>query len=103
MDTVLYVEDGEDDVLFMRRTWQKVGLRHLLQVVSSGQEAIAYLSGTGLFANRAVYPFPALILVDLKFPRMSGIETLTWLGGQEDGIRSLPVVILSSSPIDTDI
>jgi len=100
---VLYVEDGEDDVLLMRRAWQKVGIPNPLLVVRDGQEATEYLLGACEFADRAEYPLPALMLLDLKLPRMSGFELLAWLRGQEDGIRSLPVVILSSSALFADI
>src|SRR5262245_25799315 len=102
-NVVLYVEDGEDDVFLVRRAWQKVGLRHPLQIASNGQEAMDYLSGVGFFANRAAYPLPALMLLDWKLPRMSGVELLEWLRAQEDRIRSLPVVIFSSSALQADI
>ena len=105
MDTkvVLYVEDDESDVFFMRCAWHKARFPNPLFVVGDGQEATEYLLGAGEFADRAKYPFPTLMLSDLKLPRMSGLELLEWLRGQEEGIRSLPVVILSSSALDTDV
>jgi|SRR5215470_4293662 len=105
MDTkaVLYVEDDESDVFLMRRVWQKVGIPNPLLVVRDGQEATEYLLGVGEFADRAEYPLPTLMLLDLSLPRMSGFEVLAWLRCQEDGIRALPVVILSSSALFADI
>jgi len=99
---VLYVEDDDGDVLMMRRAWQKVGFQNPLLVVRDGHEATEYLLGVGEFADRGRYPFPTLILLDLKLPRISGFELLAWLRGQEDGIRALPVVILSSSALFAD-
>jgi CheY-like chemotaxis protein len=99
---VLYVEDDESDVFMMRRmrrAWQKTGFPNPLLVVRDGQEAAEYLVGNGEFADRAEYPLPTLMLLDLRLPRMSGFELLAWLRGQEDGIRALPVVILSSSAL----
>src|SRR5262249_9670902 len=87
----------------MRRAWQKVRIPNPLHVVRDGQEATEYLMGAGEFADRAEHPLPTLMLLDLKLPRMSGFEVLAWLRGQEDGIRSLPVVILSSSAIFADM
>src|SRR5215467_9181661 len=99
MDTtaVLYVEDDEADVFLMQRAWQKIGLSYPLYIARDGQEAADYLAGAGV-----TYALPALMLLDLKLPRMSGLELLTWLRGQRDGIRSLPVVILSSSNLGSD-
>src|SRR5262245_50648581 len=87
----------------MRRAWQKVRIPNPLHVVRDGQEATEYLMGAGEFADRAEHPLPTLMLLDLKLPRMSAFEVLAWLRGQEDGIRSLPVVILSSSAIFADM
>src|SRR5262249_55414095 len=78
-------------------------LPHPLHIVRDGQEAADYLAGTGQFVNRAVYPLPILMLLDLKLPRMSGLELLAWIRAKDDGIRSLPVVILSSSNLRSDI
>ena len=105
MDTsiVLYVEDDPADVLLMRRAWVKVGIPNPLLIVRDGQEAAEYLLGVGEYADRAQYPLPILMLLDLKLPRMSGLELLEWLRGQEYAIRWLPVVILSSSALDADI
>src|SRR5215831_12687863 len=74
LGVILLAEDNETDVLLTRRAFKKVGLLNPLQVVSDGEEAIAYLSGTGKYANRAEYPLPVLLLLDLKMPKKNGLE-----------------------------
>jgi len=99
---ILIVEDREDDILIMRRAFEKASLINPVQVVRSGDEAVAYLSGEGKYANRAEYPLPVLVLLDLNLPRMDGFEVLTWIR-QRDGIRALPVVVLTSSSQMRDV
>ena len=70
--------------------------------VRSGEEAVAYLSGEGKYANRTEYPLPVLVLLDLKMPGMDGFEFLTWIR-QQEGIRGLPVVVLTSSSELADV
>lgn len=96
MSVILVVEDRVDDVLLILRAFQKAGLPNPVQVVRNGEEAIAYLSGEGKFRNRAEYPLPILVLLDLKLPGMDGFEVLTWIR-QQDGIRGIPIVVLTSS------
>jgi len=98
----MIVEDREDDIFLMRRAFDKAFLTNPVQVVRSGEEAVAYLSGEGKYANRAEYPLPVLILLDLKMPGMDGFEVLTWIR-QRDGIRGLPVVVLTSSSEIRDV
>ena len=93
---VLYVEDEENDVFFMRSAWKKAGLLNLLNVVMDGEQALEYLSGQGAFANREQYPLPALVLLDLKLPKISGLDVLKWIR-QQPAIHTLPVIVLSSS------
>ena len=93
---ILIVEDREDDILLMRKAFDKASLPNPITIVRDGEEALAYLSGEGKYASRDEYPLPALILLDLKLPRMDGFEVLTWIRKQ-DGIRPLPVVVLTSS------
>ncbi|MFH1635603.1 MAG: response regulator [Chloroflexota bacterium] len=100
--TILLVEDTPTDVIFIQRAFQDVNLVNYLQVVSDGEQAIAYLSGAGVYANRACYELPALILLDLKLPRKNGFEVLEWLR-QQPGLRRLPVVVLTSSDDSSDI
>lgn len=97
MRIVLYVEDEESDVYFMRRSFCRVGLEDCLRVVADGQAAIDYLAGQGLFANRLKYPLPAVVLLDLHLPTVSGFQVLQWIR-QQPPFRQLPVVIFSSSP-----
>jgi len=93
---ILIVEDREDDILVMRRAFEKALVTNPVQVVRDGEEAISYLSGEGKFANRAEYPLPALVILDLKLPKVDGFEVLIWIRRQE-GIRGLPVIVLTSS------
>ena len=98
---VLYVEDEENDVFFMRVAFKETGLSHLLRVVTDGQQAIDYLAGHGPFADREEHPLPGLVLLDLNLPIKSGIDVLRWIRGQSDFV-SLPVIVLTSSGRDAD-
>jgi CheY-like chemotaxis protein len=77
--TVLIADDEPDDVATMRRVFQKARIINPLQVVRDGREAIAYLAGEGIYADRKAYPFPILFFLDLRMPKKSGIEVLEWL------------------------
>ncbi len=74
---VLLVEDREDDILLIRRAFDKAGLSNPVQVVRDGEEAIEYLSGIGKYSSRGEYPLPDLILLDLKMPKLDGFQVLT--------------------------
>jgi CheY-like chemotaxis protein len=93
---VLYVEDEEDDAIFMRLAFSRNGSDVDLRVVVSGQEAINYLAGEKPYSDRLLHPLPALVLLDLNLPLVSGFEVLKWIR-QEPEHRTLPVVIFSSS------
>jgi CheY-like chemotaxis protein len=93
---ILVVEDREDDILLMRRAFDRASVSNPIQVVRDGEEAIAYLIGEGQYANRDEYPLPVLVLLDLKLPRKDGFEVLSWIRS-EPGICGLPVVVLTSS------
>ncbi len=103
-DILLLVENNSNDVMLLRRALSKVGIATALQVVTDGDAAIAYLSGDGPYADRALYPLPTVILLDLKLPKKSGHEVLEWLRRQP-GLKRLPVIALSSSeqPADVDL
>lgn len=94
--TVLYVEDEDDDVFFMRMAFKRVGVKEDLQSVSDGKRAIAYLAGEGMYADRARHPLPVAILLDLNLPLRSGFEVLQWLRQQPE-LQEIAVVIFSSS------
>lgn len=100
--TLLHIEDDPNDVLLFQHACQKAGACCNLQVVADGDEAVAYLSGTGKFADRVQFPLPKLVLLDLKMPRLNGIEAMTWIRRSQKFSR-LPVVVLSSSNHDVDI
>ena len=101
--TVLLAEDDPDDVLLTQIAFERARLANPLQVVRDGEEAIAYLKGTGKFANRAEFPMPSLLLLDLVMPLINGFEVLEWLREQQPGLNSLPVVVLTASETIHDI
>ncbi|HLP26590.1 MAG TPA: response regulator [Acidobacteriota bacterium] len=99
---LLLVEDNEDDVFIFQRAFRRAGLGVPLQVASDGQDAIDYLSGAGHYRDRAAHPLPAMIFLDLKLPRRSGHDVLSWIGQQTD-LPALPVIILTSSAEQRDL
>lgn len=101
-NSVLLVEDNTSDVFLVRRAFQKAQVGCLIQVVKDGEEAVAYLKGTGQYSDRERFPLPVLVLLDLKLPRRSGFEVLDWLRKQP-ALKRLPVVILTSSREVRDI
>ncbi len=102
MTTILHVEDDPNDTLLLEHACKKAGLVFDLQAVSDGDQAIAYLRGVNDFSDRSKHPMPKLILLDLKMPRLSGFDVLTWLRSDEQ-LRVVPVVVLTSSNHDADV
>jgi CheY-like chemotaxis protein len=100
--TILVADDDQNDVFFLRRAFQKSGLEHSVVHVSDGQEAIEYLRGGSNYSDRARFPLPALLLLDLKMPKVDGFDVLNWLRGRAD-FKEMPVVVLSSSSREDDI
>lgn len=99
---VLYVEDEEDDVFLMKRAFARTGIANPLIVVRDGQAAVDYFSGVGPYANRAEYPLPCLMLLDLNLPMKSGLDVLKWVRSGP-AVFTVPVIVLTSSLQDADI
>src|SRR5579859_7882133 len=93
---ILLADDDANDVFLMRRAFARAGLPARLQVVTDGEEAVAYLKGEGKYADRHEYPFPALLLLDLKMPKMDGLETLSAIR-RDENLKRLVVIMLTSS------
>src|SRR4051794_15355706 len=81
-NTILVVDDNEDDVFALRRALKKANIANPQQIAIHGQDAVDYLSGKGKYADRAQFPLPFLIFLDLKMPFRDGFEVLTWLRTQ---------------------
>lgn len=99
---ILLVEDNPDDVELTRRAFKKGNVANDLMVVTDGAEAVDWLYGTGKYEGRDTSIQPAVILLDLRLPRLDGIEVLKRIRGDER-TRLLPVVILTSSKEEIDL
>lgn len=98
----LLVEDADTDAILIRRAFAKGNIINPLQVVTNGVDAISYLKGEGLYANRAEYPLPELVLLDLKLPGIDGFQVLRWIR-QQPSLKALRVVVLTSSDRIQDV
>lgn len=94
--TILVVDPNPDDAHFTQLALQRVGVITPVQIVSSAEQAIAYLSGEGEFAEPEAAPIPVLILLELDLPDRSGLELLEWLR-RRPVLKRLPVIILTSA------
>lgn len=99
---ILLVEDNPGDAELTIRALKKENLANKLVHLTDGAEAIDFLFGTGQYANRRMENAPRVILLDLKMPKVGGLEVLEKIKS-DDRTRKIPVVILTSSAEDPDI
>ena len=100
--TILLVEDNEDDVFLMKRALKSAKITNPMQVVEDGRQAVEYLAGEGIFADRLKFPYPEIVFLDLKLPHKSGFEVLAWLR-ENPYLAETNICVLSSSNLPTDI
>jgi CheY-like chemotaxis protein len=99
---ILVAEDLPDDVVLLKHAFKKAGVIAPLYFVADGQEVVEYLKGDHPYFDRARYPLPALLLLDLNMPRLNGFDVLKWIRGQS-GLCRLPVVVFTSSEQPKDV
>lgn len=102
LKTILLVEDNPDDEALTLRALKKNNIVNEVVVARDGVEALDYLFGTGTYAGRDLGQMPSVVLLDLKLPRVDGLQVLQRLRGDER-TRLLPVVVLTSSREDVDL
>lgn len=95
---ILHVEDNPDDVVLMNLAFSRAGIAARLHVVNDGDEAIAALENSALSGGSP----PVCVLLDVKLPRVSGLEVLAWIRNQPS-LKRLPVILLTSSSQTADI
>jgi len=100
--TILLVEDDENDAMLLRMAFEKNGIANPVQWVKDGLEAVSYLNGDGIYADRTKFPFPEVLLVDLKMPRMTGLELLKWIS-EHPQFKIIPTIVMTSSRQELDI
>jgi DNA-binding response OmpR family regulator len=93
---ILSIEDDPNDALFLRLALESVGLGDNLMTVSTGWQALEYLSGVGEYGDRERFPLPHIVLLDLYLPHVMGFEVLRWMRTRKE-FASMIVVPLSSS------
>ncbi len=99
---ILLIEDNPSDVELAQRAFKKGHILNQLVVASDGQEALDYLLGTGSYTGRDTSELPTLTLLDLKLPKVSGLDVLRRIRS-EPITRRMPVVILTSSREEQDM
>jgi CheY-like chemotaxis protein len=93
--TVLVVEDERSDLFSLERAFRQLGSEFVLQVVETGQEALRYLEGKEAYSDRAQYPLPVLLILDLRLPGMSGLDLLKWIR-QQPLFKELPIIAFTA-------
>jgi two-component system response regulator len=101
-NVILLVEDNPDDAELTLRAFRKSKILNEIVVVSDGVEALDYLFGTGAHAGRNAKSKPEVVLLDLKLPKIGGLEVLRRMRAEEQ-TRRIPVVVLTSSNEERDI
>src|SRR5579872_1614732 len=100
--TILVVEDNPEEALLLQRAFKRTGMDIAVQFVVNGEEAIDYLSGAEQFRDRASFPEPDLVIMDLKMPRKGGFEVLEWFRNLQESAL-IPIIVLTASNREADV
>jgi CheY-like chemotaxis protein len=100
--TILLVEDNPDDVELTLHALKNNNIKNKVIVVNDGAEALDYLFGKGRYSDRNLNEMPAVILLDLKLPKIGGLEVLQKIR-ENKTTKLLPVVVLTSSKEEQDL
>jgi CheY-like chemotaxis protein len=100
--TVLIAEDEENDFHLFERAFHRASSEVRVHRAKDGVEALHYLKGEGEYADRAKFPVPHIVVLDLKMPRMTGMEVLHWIK-MNPKHRVTPTLVLSSSIQSSDV
>jgi CheY-like chemotaxis protein len=95
LPTILLVEDDASDATLLCRAFERAKVLNPVVHLTNGDDALAYLAGVAPYTDRSKFPLPALILLDLKLPGMTGLQLLQWKRTQNP-VRRIPVVVLTS-------
>jgi len=99
---VLVAEDDPHDLKLLQMAIAQDSDYAEFNFVGDGEQAVAYLKGDGAFTNRKAHPFPELLVLDLKMPRLTGLEVLEWVRQHEE-CGHMPVLFLSGSGLPEDV
>jgi CheY-like chemotaxis protein len=101
--TILLADDQEEDHFLMQRALGKAGVEDaVLKTVFDGLETVKYLSGEGIYCDRSQFPFPNVVLTDLKMPKLDGFGFLRWARSHPECVV-IPTIVFSSSGIPGDV
>jgi CheY-like chemotaxis protein len=95
-------DDSEEDVFFVKRALEQSKVAHFFHAVPDGSQALAYVKADGQYADRQAFPFPNVLLCDLKMPGMDGFDVLRWLR-DHPRCKVIPTIMFSSSAIEADV
>jgi CheY-like chemotaxis protein len=99
---ILIADDDDNDALLMDLAWKRAGIPFPLRRVRDGEEAVAYVQGTGPYSDRAQHPFPLLMFLDLNMPKKNGFEVLEVLRASPE-YQTLTIEVLSGSDRKVDV
>ena len=99
---ILQVDDEESDAFLLQTVFAEAAIDNPVHIARDGQEAIDYLEGNGIYADRTAHPLPCIVLLDIKLPKKSGLEVLEWIRGRPE-LRHVIVILLSSSALPSDV
>lgn len=99
---ILVAEGDKDFAVLMQEGFSRANIQNLRHFVSNGRDLISYLEGEGRYADRAEFPLPDILFLDLKLPEISGFEVLRWLRSRPE-LSEIRVIVLSASGALNDI